>query len=68
MALATGGVLVVFFDDYGQVVRQSRVQPEYCEEIAGAGFDGFIEETEFTDADMGPDHLPGGLCGPSYAT
>jgi hypothetical protein len=67
-ALESGEVLVVFFDDRGRTVRQSRVQPEYCEEIAGAWFDCFIDEMEvFTEADIGPDYLPEGSCRPPYA-
>lgn len=67
VAFDTGKVLVVFFDDCGRTVRQSRVQPEHCEEIAGAWFDGFIYEMEgFIEADIGPDHVPGGPCGPPY--
>jgi hypothetical protein len=54
VALDTGKVLVVFFDYYGRTVRQSRIQPEYCEEIAGTWFDGFFDEMEeFTQADIG---------------
>ena len=60
--------LVVFFHDCGKTVRQSRVQPEHCEEIAGAWFDCFIDEMEvFTEADTGPDYLPRGSYGPPYA-
>jgi len=69
VALDTGRVLVVFFNDCGGTVRQSRVLPEYCQEIAGAWFDCFIDEMEeFTEAEIGPDYLPGGLCGPPFAT
>jgi hypothetical protein len=69
VALATRRIHVVFFDDCGRTVRQSRVQPEHCREIAGAWFDGFIEEMEeLTDADIGPDYLSGGLCGPPDVT
>lgn len=68
VALDTGTVLIVFFDDCGRTVRQSRVQPEDCEQIAGAWFDCCIDEMEwFAEADMGPDYLPGGPCGPPYA-
>ena len=59
-ALDTGKVLLVFFDDCGRTVRQSRILPEHCEGIAGAWFDSFIDEMEeFTEADIGPDYLPG---------
>lgn len=68
VALDTGKVLVVFFDDCGRTVRQSRIQPEHCEEIAGAWFDCFIDEMEvFTEVDIGPDYVPGGSRGPQYA-
>lgn len=68
VALNTGKVLVVFFNDCGKTVRQWRVQPEHCEEIAGAWFDCFIDEMEvFTEADTGPDYLPRGSYGPPYA-
>jgi hypothetical protein len=67
VALDTGEVLVVFFDDCGRTVRQSRVQPEFCQEVAGAWFDGCIDEYDaFTEADIGPDYLTGGSCGPPY--
>ena len=69
VAFETGKVLVVFFDGCGRMVRQSRVLPEHCEEIAGAWFDCCIDEMDlFTEADIGPDYLPGGVCGPPYAT
>jgi len=69
VALDLGEVLVVFYDYCGRTVRQSRVRPECCGEIAGAWFDGFIDEMEvFTEADIGSDYLPGGLCGPPYST
>jgi hypothetical protein len=69
VALETGRVLIVFFDDCGRTVRQSRIKPEHCEEIAGAWSDNFFEEMgEFTEAEIGPHYLPGGLCGPSNAT
>jgi hypothetical protein len=69
VAFDTGKVLIVFFDDCGRTVRQSRVQPEYCQEIAGAWSDCFIDEMEeFTEAEIGADYLPGGLCGPPFAT
>jgi hypothetical protein len=69
VALDTGEVLLVFFDDSGRTVRQSRIQPQHCEEIAGAWFDCFIDEMdEFREADIGPEYLPGGSCGPPYAT
>jgi hypothetical protein len=56
MALDTGKVLVVFFDDCGRTVRKSRVQPEHYEGIAGAWFDGFIDEMdEFAEAEICPD-------------
>jgi hypothetical protein len=69
VALDSGKVLAVFFDDYGRTVRQSRVPPEFCEELAGAWFDGLLGEVDaFIDAEVGPDYLPGGPCGPPYAT
>lgn len=69
VALETGRVLFVFFDDCGRTVRQSRIKPEHCEEIAGAWSDNFFEEMgEFTEAEIGPHYLPGGLCRPSNAT
>jgi hypothetical protein len=68
VALDTGRVLLVFYDDCGRTVRQSRIQPQHCEEIAGAWFDGFIDEMdEFREAEIGPDYLPEGSCGPPYA-
>jgi hypothetical protein len=68
VAFDSGKVLVVFFDDSGRTVRQSRVRPEHCEEIAGAWFDCFIDEMEeFREADIGPEYLAGGSCGPPYA-
>lgn len=67
IALDTGKVLIVFFDDSGRTVRQSRVLPEHCDGIAGAWFDLLVEEmSEFTEGDIGPDYLPGGPCGPPY--
>jgi hypothetical protein len=67
VALDTGEVLVVFFDDCGRTVRQSCVQPEFGQEVAGAWFDGCIDEYDaFTEADIGPDYLTGGSCGPPY--
>lgn len=68
VALDTGEVLIVFYDDCGRTVRQSRVQPVFGEAIAGAWADSIIEETtEFEEGDVGPDYLPGGSCGPPYA-
>jgi hypothetical protein len=68
VALDTGKVLVVFFDDCGRTMRQSRIEPEYCADIAGAWFDGCLDDAMdvFTEAEIGPDYLTGGLCGPSY--
>lgn len=69
VALDTGRVLVVFFDDCGQTVRQSRVEPQHCEEIAAAWFDFFIDEMDvFIEADIGVDYLPGWSCVFPYAT
>lgn len=68
VALETGKVLIVFFDECGRTVRQSRMQPEHCEMIAGAWFDCCIDEMdEFLEGDIGADYLPGGSCGPPYA-
>jgi hypothetical protein len=67
VSLDTGKVLAVFFDDCGRTVRQSRILPEHCEGIAGAWFDGFIDEMdEFAEGDIGSHYLPGGACGPPY--
>ncbi|KAM0717801.1 hypothetical protein Q7P37_006133 [Cladosporium fusiforme] len=64
VALDTGKVLIVFYDDCGRTVRQSRVQPEDCEQIAGAWFDISIDEMdEFVEGDIGPEYLPRGSCG-----
>jgi hypothetical protein len=69
VALDTGKVLIVFFDDCGRTVRQSRMKPEHGEMIAGAWADSCIDEMdEFAEADIGPDYLPGGSCGPPYVT
>lgn len=68
VALTTGEVLIVFFDDCGRTVRQSRMLPEHCDGTAGAWADCFIDEcSEFEDANIGPGYLPGGSCGPRYA-
>lgn len=68
VALDTGKVLLVFYDDCGRTVRQARVRPEYGEQIAGAWVEMFIWEIdEFLEADIGPDYLAGGACGPPYA-
>lgn len=68
-ALNTGKVLLVFYDDCGRTVRQARVRPEYGEQIAGAWVEMFIWEIdEFLEAEIGHDYLPGGSCGPPYAT
>lgn len=67
VALDTGKVLIVFYDDCGRTVRQSRILPEHCDGIAGAWADCFIEEmAEFEEGDIGPDYLPGESCGPPY--
>lgn len=69
VALDTGKVLIVFFDDCGQTVRQSRTKPEHGDMIAGAWADICLDEMdECAEADIGPDYLPGGSCGPPYAT
>lgn len=69
VALDTGQVLVVFFDDCGRTVRQSRMEPEYGEMLAGAWANWSIDEMdEFSEAEIGPDYLPRGSCGPPYAT
>jgi hypothetical protein len=68
-ALDTGKVLVVFFDDCGRMVRQSRMEPEFGEGLAGAWANCSIDEmNEFSEAEIGPDYLPGGPCGPPYTT
>lgn len=69
VALDTGKVLVVFFDDCGRTVRDSRIEAELCDGLAGAWFDGCIDEDNvFTEANIGPDYLTGGSCGPPLAT
>lgn len=69
VALDIGKLLIVFFDDFGRTVRQSRILPEDCDGIAGAWADCFIDEmAEFEEGDIGPDYLPGGPSGPPYAT
>lgn len=69
VALDTGRVLVIFYDDCGRVVRQSRVRPERGEQLSGAWFEVFVHEiAEFEEVEVGPDYLPGGSCGPPYAT
>jgi hypothetical protein len=68
-ALDTGKVLVVFFDDCGRTVRQSRIEPEFGEGLAGAWANWSIGEMyEFSEAEIGPDYLPGGPCGLPYTT
>lgn len=67
IALDTGRALVIFFDTYGRTVRRSRLPPRDGEHLAGAWWDGCIDEDDwFLDAEIGPDYLPGGLCGPPY--
>lgn len=68
IATETGKVLVVFFDDRGRVVRQSRLQADLCEDTAGAWFESRIyEQSEFSEAEIGPDYLPGGARGPPFS-
>ncbi|RMY46582.1 hypothetical protein D0865_09203 [Hortaea werneckii] len=68
VAFETGRALLVFFDDCGRTVRQSRIRPELGGPFAGDWFEGIIHETnEFVEAEIGPDYLPGGTCGPPYA-
>ncbi|KAI7565541.1 hypothetical protein KC343_g6073 [Hortaea werneckii] len=67
VAFETGKALIVFFDDCGRTVRQSRIRPEFGEPFAGAWHEGIIHETEeFLEAEIGPEYLPGGSCGPPY--
>lgn len=66
-ALETGEVLVAFFDDCGRVVRSTRAQPSFAEELAGAWAEGeFNELDEFREANIGVDYRPGGRCGPPF--
>ncbi|KAI6914284.1 hypothetical protein KC318_g644 [Hortaea werneckii] len=69
VAFETGKALLVFFDDCGRTVRQSRIRPELGGPFAGDWFEGIIHETEeFAEAEIGPEYLPGGSCGPPYPT
>lgn len=68
-AMETGKVLIVFFDDRGRSVRQARIQPDLCEDTAGARADGhFADQPELNEAYIGPEYLPGGACGLPFPT
>ena len=68
LALDSGKALVVFFDQCGRTVCHARIQADLCEDTAGAWADGhIIDQPEFYEAELGPDYLPGGVCGPPFA-
>jgi hypothetical protein len=68
-ALETGKPLIIFFDDCGRVVRQARIQPDLCEDTAGAWHDCHMSDMpEFNEAEIGSDYLKGGVCGPPFAS
>lgn len=67
-AVETGEVLVVFFDSRRRVVRSNRIDPDEGEPLAGAYFEGIhIRQFWFGEAQIGPDYMPGGVCGPPFA-
>lgn len=65
-ALEGNGLLHVFLDDCGNVVRQLRVEPGWVDNFDAAWVGGHWDEAYFEDAEVGPAYLPGGVRGPPY--
>jgi hypothetical protein len=61
-----GGVLHVFFDDCGNVVRQMRVVSDEVDNFDGAWSEGSWKEGWVYPGELGPAYLPGGVRGPPY--
>lgn len=62
-----GGVLHVFLDDYGNVVRQVREHPEWLDNYSGSWMGLFYDELPgYVDGEVGSAYLPGGVRGPPY--
>lgn len=59
------GVLLIWLDYYGQVVRRARVLPEEAE-LTGLLEQTTWKETIFTCAEVGEAYLAGGISGPPY--
>ena len=60
------GLLHMYLDDCGSVVRQLREQPEWLDHFECLWLDGSWDEGYFEDAESGPSYLPGGARGPPY--
>lgn len=63
-----GGLLHMFLDDCGNVVRQTRDEkPQQLDNFSGTWSMGaFNERSGYEDAEIGPAYLPGGVRGPPY--
>ncbi|KAL4860437.1 hypothetical protein BDV12DRAFT_209422 [Aspergillus spectabilis] len=64
-----GGVLHVFLDDCGNVVKKIRETSDEIDNFDGAWFEGHWKEGWVSDPDcgeLGPAYLPGGGRGPPY--
>ncbi|CAG8016767.1 unnamed protein product [Penicillium nalgiovense] len=61
-----GGVLHVFLDDCGNVVRQVRVNSDEVDNFDGAWFEGSWKDGWVYPGELGRAYLPGGVRGPPY--
>lgn len=63
-----GGLLHVFLDDCGNVVRQTRdEEPQQLDNYSGTwSMLAFNERSGYEDAEIGPAYLPAGVRGPPY--
>ena len=62
----SGGVLHVFLDDCGNVVRQMRVDSNKVDNFNGAWFEGSWKDVWVYPGELGPAYLPGCVRGPPY--
>jgi hypothetical protein len=61
------GVLHVFLDDFGNVVRQAREDPESIDMFSGAWFNmSYDESSSYVDGEVRPAYLPRGVRRPPY--
>ncbi|KAJ5245119.1 hypothetical protein N7489_005215 [Penicillium chrysogenum] len=65
-AQSGAGVLHVFLDDCGNVVRQMRVDSNEVDNFDGAWSEGSWKDGWVYPGELGPAYLPGGVRGPPY--
>ena len=71
VALRTGGVLLVWYDDCGRLVRQTRIEPAKVVDVFRGHRSGWLYDVDsslWAEAEVGPAYQQGGACGPPINT